>query len=82
MQVDFTPELQAQLDKLATDAGHRTDELVREVMSDYVHQVAETRDMLDSRYDDMKSGKIKLIPGDQVLARLREKSADRRSQSS
>ena len=31
--------------------------------------------MLDSRYDDMKSGNVKLIPGDRVFARLREKSA-------
>jgi hypothetical protein len=31
--------------------------------------------MLDSQYDDIKSGKVKLIPGSDVVARLREKSA-------
>jgi hypothetical protein len=35
--------------------------------------------MLDSRYDDLKSGRVKLISGDAVEGRLREKSAARRS---
>jgi hypothetical protein len=34
-----------------------------------------TREMLDSRYDDLKSGKVKPIPGDEVEAYFREKSA-------
>lgn len=34
--------------------------------------------MLDGRYDDIKSGKVKLIPGDEVFARLRARSADAR----
>jgi hypothetical protein len=37
--------------------------------------------MLNSRYDDLKSGGVKAIPGDEVVAYFREKSADaRRSQ--
>jgi len=31
--------------------------------------------MLDSRYDDLKSGRVKLIPGAEVEASFREKSA-------
>jgi len=34
--------------------------------------------MLDSRYDEIKSGKVKLIPGEEVFARLRAKSEARR----
>jgi hypothetical protein len=30
--------------------------------------------MLDSRYDEIKSGKVKLIPGEEFFARLRAKS--------
>ena len=44
-------------------------------MAGYVSKLGETREMLNSRYDDIKSGKGKLIPGDEVFARLREKSA-------
>lgn len=39
---------------------------------------ADTQAMLDRRYDEIKSGKVKLIPGDEVFARLREKSAARK----
>jgi hypothetical protein len=38
--------------------------------------------MLDSRYDKIKSGRVKLIPGEEVISRLRAKSAARRSQHS
>jgi hypothetical protein len=33
-------------------------------------ELVETRAMLDSRYDDIASGKVKLIPGDEARARL------------
>jgi hypothetical protein len=37
--------------------------------------------MLNNRYDDLKSGKVKAIPGDEVEAHFRDKSAAaRRSQ--
>jgi hypothetical protein len=49
-------------------------------MAGYVTELVQTREMLNSRYDDLKSGRVKPIPADEVLARLREKSAARRSQ--
>jgi hypothetical protein len=48
-------------------------------MAGYFADLAQTREMLSSRYDDLKSGRVKPIPGDEVVARLREKSARRRS---
>jgi hypothetical protein len=37
--------------------------------------------MLNNRYDDLKSGKVKAIPGDEVESYFRDKSAAaRRSQ--
>lgn len=80
MEVHFKPDLQAKLDRLATETGRPTDELVEDVVSGYVEELAQTREVLDSRYDDLKAGRVKLIPGDEVVARLREKSAARRSQ--
>ena len=48
---------------------------------DILTSLTQTRDMLNSRYDDLKSGKVKPIPGDEVEAYFREKSAAaRRSQ--
>ncbi len=37
---------------------------------------------LDRRYADLKSGRVKPISGDDVFARLREKSAARRAEHS
>jgi hypothetical protein len=54
---------------------------VQDAVAGYVDELAETREMLDSRYDDIKSGKVELIPGEEVEAYFREKSAAaRRSQ--
>jgi hypothetical protein len=42
---------------------------------EYVAELAETREMLDNRYDDLKSGKVKPISCDELLTHFREKSA-------
>ncbi len=80
MEVRFKPDLQSKLEKLATETGRSTDELVEAVVAGYFDELAQTRDMLDSRYDDLKTGRRKPVPGDEVIRRLREKSAARRSQ--
>ena len=79
MEVHFNPDLQAKLDELATETGRPTDELVEDAVLGYFNELARTRETLNSRYDDLKSGRVKPIPGDEVIARLREKSATRRS---
>jgi hypothetical protein len=40
------------------------------------------RATLDGRYDDLKSGRVKPIGGDEVIARLQAKSAARRTERS
>jgi predicted DNA-binding protein len=79
MEVHFTPEIQARLDRLAAESGRSKDELVQDAMPGYLDELERTRGMLDSRYNDLKSGKVKPISGEEVIARLREKSAARRS---
>jgi hypothetical protein len=48
-------------------------------MAGYLKEVAETREMLDTRYDDMLSGRVEPVDGEQSFARLRSKSQERRS---
>ncbi len=74
------PDIQAKIDRWVAETGRGPDELIEDAMAGYFEELTRTRDTLDSRYDDLKSGKVKLIPGDEVVARLREKSAARRSQ--
>jgi predicted DNA-binding protein len=82
MEVNFTPETEKKLKDLATQSGRGTaDELVQEVVEGYFDELGQTHEMLDSRYDDLKNGRVKPIPGDEVVAYFREKSAAaRRSQ--
>jgi predicted transcriptional regulator len=79
-EVHFNPDLQAKVDTLAIETGRPTGELVEDAVAGYFEELAQKRDMLNSRYDDLKTGRVKSIPGDEVISRLREKSAARRSQ--
>ena len=79
MQVQVTnPELQAKVEQWVSDTGRPAEELFEDAVAGYFDGLAETRQMLDSRYDDIKSGRVKLIPGDEAFARLRAKSQARR----
>ena len=81
MEVQFEPDMQAKLDQMARESGRAAAELVRDVVAGYFDELAGTREMLNSRYDDMQSGSVKLIPGNEVFARLREKSEALRAKS-
>jgi Arc/MetJ-type ribon-helix-helix transcriptional regulator len=82
MEVHFSPETEKKLNDLAAQGGRGTaDELVQDLVEGYIGEIARTREMLNSRYNDLKSGKVKPIPRDEVEAHFREKSAAaRRSQ--
>ena len=75
MEVHFTPETEQKLKDLAAQSGLEIDELVEDAMAGYFEELRQAREMLDSRYDDLKSGRVKPIPGDEVEAYFREKSA-------
>jgi predicted transcriptional regulator len=79
VEVHFKPELQAKLDEMARESGCRSEELVEDAVNGYFDELAFTREMLDRRYDDLESGKVQLISGDEVKARLLAKSEARRA---
>lgn len=74
MEVQFEPVVQATLDRIARESGRAVVELVQDAVAGYVGELAQTREMLDSRYDDIKSGKVQTIPGDEAFARLMAKT--------
>jgi len=75
MEVQFEPAVQAKLEQIARESGLDAVQLVQDAVAGYVDELAGTREMLNSRYDDIKSGKVKMIPGEEVEAYFREKSA-------
>jgi len=81
MEVHFRPETESRLQELANKSGRAPSDLVEDAMAAYLGEVAEVRAMLDGRYDDLKSGRLQPIDGEEAFARLRQKSAERRSRS-
>ena len=80
MEVHFKPETEKKLNDLATQNGRSTaDELVQSVIEGYFDELVEMRETLNSRYDDLKTGRVRPIPGDEVEAYFREKSAAARA---
>jgi predicted transcriptional regulator len=79
MEVHFKAEVQAKLGQMARESGRPSDELVENVVADFFDDAAFIRETLERRYDDLESGRVRPIPGDEVFARLRTKSAARRA---
>jgi len=71
MEVHFAPELQAKLDQLVIETGLTPDELVADAMAGYVAELAQTREILNSRYDALKTGAVTAIDGEEAFARLK-----------
>ena len=78
MVVRLKPETESRLQELAATMGRRPDELLEDAMAGYLAELEQVREMLDSRYDDIKSGRIAPIGSEQALNQLRHKSNDRR----
>ncbi len=78
MEVHLTAQTKARLERLQAETGRSADDLVEDAMAGYFDELAEVRETLDRRYDDIKSGKVKPIDGEEAFARLRAKSEARR----
>lgn len=79
MEVHVPPGLAKKLTDLATTTGRAPDQLVEDALAGYLEELAALRETLDGRYDDLKSGRVKPINGEEAFQRLREKSTQRRS---
>ena len=74
MEVNFTPEVQAKLDRLAEESGCSSEEFVKDAVIGLIDNLAQVREMLDSRYDDLESGGVQLIDGEEAFRLLMEKA--------
>jgi hypothetical protein len=79
MEVHFTAETEKKLKDLSAQSGCRTDDLVEDATAAYVEELLETRNMLNNRYDDLKSGRVKAIDGEEAFARLKAKTEAQRN---
>jgi len=74
MEVHFRPETESRLQELATKSGRAPNDLIEDALAGYLPELAQVREMLDGRYDDLKSGRVKPVDGEEAFANLRRKS--------
>jgi predicted transcriptional regulator len=79
MEVQVSAETAKKLNDLAASSGRAPEQIVEDALAGYLEEVASVRKTLDSRYDDLKSGRVNPIDGEEAFRRLREKSEQRRS---
>lgn len=81
MEVNLRPETESRIQELAAKTGRAPADLVEDAMAGYLQELAQVREMIDTRYDDLKSGRAKPLDGEAAFATLRKKSEARRSHS-
>lgn len=79
MEVPVSPATAKKLNDLVVSSGRAPEEIIEDALAGYLEEVTAVRQTLDSRYDDLKSGRVSSIDGEEALRRLREKSERRRS---
>ena len=79
MEVHVTPDTEKRLAALAEKTGRGAGELLEDAIP-YLEELAGVRQTLDRRYDDLKSGRVKALSGEEVETHFREKSAAARGE--
>ena len=77
MAVNLKPETESRLQQLAATTGRAPADLIEDAMAGYLAELADLRNNLDQRYDDLKSGRVQPIDGEEVFNRLRRKSQEK-----
>jgi hypothetical protein len=73
MEVHFAPDLQTKIDQLVIETGRTPNKLLADAMAGYIAELTETRQMLNTRYDDLKSGAVQPIDGEAFFESLRKR---------
>ena len=79
MEIHFTPDVEKKLNDFAAQSGRGPDELLQDALAGYFDELVQMRDMLNSRYDELKSGRVKPIDGEEAFARLKAKTEAQRN---
>lgn len=71
MEIRLKPKTEFRLNELASKSGRPASELIEDAMAAYLTEVAELRNVLDNRYDDIKIKGIKPLDGEAFFEDLR-----------
>ncbi len=76
MEIRFKPETESRLIELAARIGRAPDDIVEDAMAGYLAELVELRGALDSRYDEIHSGRVRLIDGVTFFENLRRRDRE------
>jgi predicted transcriptional regulator len=76
MEVHLKPETASRLAELASKSGRATDDLMEDAMAGYLQELTEVREMLDGRYNDIKTGRVTSIDGETFFENLRQREEE------
>lgn len=66
MEVQVDPEVQAKLEEMSRESGRTSSELVEDALVGYFAELSYTRETLERRLDDVESGRVRPINGDEA----------------
>jgi predicted transcriptional regulator len=73
MEVHLSPETESRLQQLAASTGRTPDQLIEDAMTGYLAALAQVRETLDGRYDDIVAGRVKPIDGREFFEKLKRR---------
>jgi hypothetical protein len=76
MEIHLAPELEAKIDEIVSKSGYPLERLIEDALAGYLPELEAKREMLDSRYDELKSGRVKPIDGEAFFESLRQREED------
>jgi hypothetical protein len=77
MEKQVSPATAKKLKDLAATSGPVSEDIVEDALAGYLEEVTSVRKTLDSRYEDLKRGRVKPIDGEEAFRKLREQSERR-----
>ncbi len=73
VEVHITPNTEQRLRRFSEQSGRGTDDLVEDALAGYLDEIFELRQTLNGRYDDLASGRIQAIDGEEFFENLRRR---------
>ena len=77
MELRLQPELATKIEQWSAQTGRPVDDLVEDAVTGYFSEVEAVKAKLDGRYDDIESGRVQLVDGEEACRVLRERAAAR-----
>jgi|HubBroStandDraft_5_1064220.scaffolds.fasta_scaffold06571_3 hypothetical protein len=77
MEVSLQPELAAKVEQWSAETGRPASELLEDAVKGYFSEVEQLKETLDRRFDDIESGRVQLVEGEEACRILRERAEAR-----